>query len=77
MANTIKINGVTYSDVKEIKVPLASDETKFAVFPDTSDATAVDDDIRSGKSVYVNGKKVIGTHTDPLLTLANGVLSIT
>lgn len=61
MAKSVKINGVTYSDVKEIKAPLASDETKMAVFPDTSDATATADDLALNKISYVDGKKVTGT----------------
>ena len=39
MAQTIKINGVTY-EAKQIDVPLASDTSKKVTFHDTTDATA-------------------------------------
>lgn len=42
----------------------------------TSDANATAADIKSGKTGYVNGKKVTGTHTDPTFTLTSGVLTI-
>lgn len=42
----------------------------------TTDANATAADIKSGKTGYVNGKKVTGTHTDPTFTLASGVLTI-
>lgn len=42
----------------------------------TTDANAAAGDVTKGKTAYVNGKKITGTHTDPQFALANGVLSI-
>lgn len=41
-----------------------------------TDAPAAASEVAKGKEVFVNGKKLTGTHTDPQFTLANGVLTI-
>ena len=76
MAQTVMINGVTYNDVAEVRLPLASDISKLVVFPDTADATAVESDIKRGKTAYVNGKMITGSHSEPTISLTSGVLSI-
>lgn len=59
MAQSVVINGVTYSDVPEVDIPLSGGGT--AKFMDTSDADAVSGEILSGKTAYVNGQKVTGS----------------
>ena len=61
MAQTVKINGVTYNEVKEVKMPLASDASKLVTYTDTSDGNATAEQIKSGATAYVAGQKVIGS----------------
>lgn len=59
MAQSVVINGVTYSDVPEVDIPLSGGGT--AKFMDTSDADAAAGDMLDGKTGYVNGVKVTGS----------------
>ena len=56
MAKNIIINGVTYSDVPQIDVPLAAGGGN-ASFYDTTDANASQSDVLNGKTFYNNGKQ--------------------
>lgn len=61
MAKNVKINGVTYSDVPSIEIPLAN-ATGDAEFFDTSDATLDSGDkMLSGNTAYADGTKYTGT----------------
>lgn len=58
MAQSVIINGVTYSNVPEVDIPLAGGGT--AKFMDTSDGNAAAADILNGKTAYINGSKITG-----------------
>ena len=66
MAQNVVINGVTYSAVPEVDIPLVGGGT--AKFMDTSDANATANDILSGKSAYVGGQKVNGQFSAPTVS---------
>ena len=60
MAKNVKINGVTYSNVPYVNIPLAEGSGN-AKFVDTDSGDAVAGDIRSGKKAWVDGNEVTGT----------------
>lgn len=61
MAKNVKINNITYSEVSEISIPLATGGGT-AEFFDTSDATATSGgQLLSGATAYANGVKLTGT----------------
>ena len=55
MAQSVVINGVTYSDVPQVDIPKSTSGT--ATFYDTTDADAGQGDVLSGKTYYKDGKK--------------------
>lgn len=56
MAKNVVINGVTYSDVPEVNIPLSGGGGN-AQFFDTTDADAGQGDVLAGKTYYKDGKK--------------------
>ena len=56
MAKSVIINGVTYSDVPQVDIPLSTGSGN-ASFYDSTDATAAQGDVLSGKTYYKDGKK--------------------
>lgn len=67
----VVIGSTTYSGVDKIKVKDTSNNDVF--FTETSDSNAVANEIENGKTAYVNGTKITGTHNDKTL----GTKSIT
>ncbi len=62
MAQNVKINGVTYSDVPSVSIPLDAGGGN-AVFYDTSTATATAADIVVGKVAFNANGSVTGNYT--------------
>lgn len=60
MAKNVIINGVTYSDVPYVNIPLAAGGGN-AKFVDTDSGDAAAGDLRSGKKAWVAGAEVTGT----------------
>ena len=60
MAKNVIINGVVYSDVPYVNIPL-SGATGNAKFVDTDSGDAAAGDIRSGKKAWVDGSEVTGS----------------
>lgn len=60
MAKNIDFMGATFPDVPRILLP--QHEGGLVGFDDTSDGTAIADDIAQGKIAYVNGQKIVGTN---------------
>jgi len=60
MAKNVVINGVIYSDVPYVNIPL-SQGSGNAKFVDTDSGDAVAGDIRSGKKAWVDGNEVTGS----------------
>lgn len=60
MSKNVIINGVTYSDVPYVNIPLSSGSGN-AKFVDTDSGDAVATDIRNGKKVWVGGDEITGS----------------
>ena len=59
MAQNVVINGVTYNDVPEVKIPKSGGGT--ASFYDTSGASASAGDILTGKTAFGSGGSISGS----------------
>ena len=59
MAESVVINGVVYPSVPQVDIPKQG--SGMASFYDSSDATAVQADILTGKNAYISGGKKSGS----------------
>lgn len=69
----IQIDGRELGGVQELKAREVGTE-ELVSFVDTSDATATAGDIRSGKTAYVDGKKIVGANTGVLPNKLDGLV---
>lgn len=60
MAKNVQINGVDYSNVASVKLPLTADLGTFAYYYDTDSGDAAAGDMRNGKKAWVDGAEVTG-----------------
>lgn len=60
MSKSVKINGVTYSDVPYVNIPLATGSGN-AKFVDTDTGNVAATDVRSGKKAWAGGNEITGT----------------
>lgn len=79
MAQTVVINGTTYSNVPNVQIPKSGGGT--AIFYDTSDATAMAEHVLTGKTAYgtggaVNGGMANNGSTSGTISTKDGTVSI-
>ena len=75
MAQSITIQGATYTGVPAVDLPKTGGGT--ARFMDTTDADAVATNIASGKKAYVNSVLVTGTASMATATVSGTILTLT
>lgn len=80
MAQNVTINGVSYSNVPMVEIPLTSDPNQTAEFHDTSDATLNNGNkMLSGNTAYAKGVKYTGsiaTKTSSDLTASGDTVTV-
>lgn len=76
MSQNITLNSTNYTGITKLRVKKTG-SSDYAEFVDTSDADASASDIASGKTAYVNGSKVTGSHSCSGGITPTGSISIT